>query len=300
MHASLGECHILFAGLGLQLTPLLPSSSVPTSLCNILVSTGPRVSRVVFGTWASHRRHVTAVSYRDRSVQSPRHAQTEFLRDRLHHKQFERDRYRNVSGIGILKILKILKIFKKFWKFEKFHLQIFFKIFNFFYFARFSDNFQHYMIFRKIFKFFQRSHEEIHASLGEFHILFAGLGLHLTPILPSSSEPTGLCSTLVSAGPRVSRVVFRTWASQRRHIRAVSYRYRSVQSPRHAQTEYLRDRLHHKQFERDRYRIVSGGRILKIFKKLNKCWKLYKQRTKQKKLKNFTFKIFSKIFVFLR
>jgi hypothetical protein len=88
-----------------SLTPLLPSSSESTSLCNTLVYAGPHVS-LVFGTWASYRRHVTAVSYRDRSVQSLRHAQTEFLRDRLHHKQFERDRYRYVSGGGILKIFK--------------------------------------------------------------------------------------------------------------------------------------------------------------------------------------------------
>jgi hypothetical protein len=73
---------------------------------------------------------------------------------------------------------------------------------------------------------------------------------------------SGLCNSVTA-----SRVVFRTWASQRRQVRAVSYRDRSMQSPIQAETAFVRDRVHQKQSERDRFCKAWGGGILKMFKK---------------------------------
>jgi hypothetical protein len=98
-----------------------------------------------------------------------------------------------------------------------------------------------------------------------------------------------------------SRVVRRTWASQRQHVRAVIQR--PVRGgPSQRQTAFVRDTVHQKQSEMGMFWKVGGG-ILKFFpnfQKIEKCWKLSKKRTKPRIFEKFHIQIFfskfSKIF----
>jgi hypothetical protein len=150
MPAKLGDC------LNMSLAD---SASVQPGCCLLRCLHQPAghyrsvsASRVVCRTWASQRRHLRAISYRTPSVQRASLAQTAYIRDTVHQKQSERDRIRNASH-GILKNFKIFKKSKNAGNCPKSsqnqrNLKNF--IYKFFFgFVHFSDNFQHYLLFRK-------------------------------------------------------------------------------------------------------------------------------------------------------
>jgi hypothetical protein len=90
-------------------------------------------------------------------MQSPREEETAFVRDTVHQKQSERDRFRNAKGSRILKNWKFFKRSKNAGncpksaqnqkKIEKFHLQFFSNCSKNVGSVRFSDNFQHFGFF---------------------------------------------------------------------------------------------------------------------------------------------------------
>jgi hypothetical protein len=139
MHASLVECHILFAGLGLQLTPLLPSSSEPTGLCSTLVSAGPRLYHVLPSAPGLLRDGMSEPCLTDtgpcraRDMHRPNSSETDYIINCS--RGTATATYQVVEFRKLSKFSKMLEIVQKAHKTKKieiFHLQIFFKIFNLF------------------------------------------------------------------------------------------------------------------------------------------------------------------------